>query len=499
MIKFKPIYIKYFVYLIFIYIIFLITIRLINIYTFLIFLITIFYFYNKNKILFKKIIYKFLYKDKKNSLRFRNKYRAAKVSLDSITEINNKIEDKVKAEILNYEKNKLESKLHLGDYNVILFGAGSSGKTSIARSLLKSIIGKTSPTIGTTKELTSYKIRIPILKRNINIVDTPGLFEPSKSGEEREKHTIKQASSSDLILFVLDQDINKFEHYLIQELIKIGKKLVIVLNKCDLRSKDENTIIQNNIKKITSSSKNNIPVIKTIAYHQLSSNKKSESINRIPNVSKLFKEIIEILNENGEELLADNILFRSNKLGIKSKELIIEQRKLTANKLIKKYMWITGGVVLVNPLPGVDFLTATSVNVQMIFELSKVYEVKVSSKEARDLSKSILSVLTKLGILKGGLAVISSALANSFTTIFISKSIQSITAGWLVKIVGSSLILYFQNGQNWGDAGIQEVVERIYEINKREEVLNNFVNEAVSKIKIKKYFQSQQKLPPFIN
>ena len=52
---------------------------------------------------------------------------------------NKKINDKVKVELLNYQKNKLESQLKTGDYKVTLFGAGSSGKTSIARSLLKNI------------------------------------------------------------------------------------------------------------------------------------------------------------------------------------------------------------------------------------------------------------------------------------------------------------------------------------------------------------------------
>ena len=144
--------------------------------------------------------------------------------MEGIEKTNSKISDKVKAELLNYEKNKLESRLKTGDYNVTLFGAGSSGKTSIVRSLLKNIVGKTSAKIGTTKQIYSYKIRIPILKRNINIIDTPGLFEPSKLGEVREKSTIIKASNSDLVLFVLDQDINKYENYLIKELLKIGKK-----------------------------------------------------------------------------------------------------------------------------------------------------------------------------------------------------------------------------------------------------------------------------------
>ncbi|WP_288262916.1 GTP-binding protein, partial [uncultured Prochlorococcus sp.] len=446
---------------------------------------------------FKKVVYKIFYKNNKNSFSFKNTYGAAKTSLEEIDKINRKISDTVKVELLNYEKNKLESHLKTGDYKVTLFGAGSSGKTSIARSLLKNIIGKISPKIGTTKEINSYKIRIPILKRNINIIDTPGLFEPSKIGESREKSTIIQASNSDLVLFVIDQDINKYENYLIKELIKIGKKLIIVLNKCDLRSRNENNRIKENIISITSARKNNISVVQTIAIPQQSSYRKLDDINIGPEVGSLFREIIETLDSNGEDLLAENILFRSNKLGIKSKNFIKEQRDLMSNKVINKYMWITGGVILVNPLPAIDFLTTSTVNIQMIMELSKIYEIKLSKKNAKDLSKSLLSALAKLGILKGGLAIISTTLATSLTKIVISKSIQSITAVWLIRIVGLSLIEYFNKGQNWGDGGIHEVVDKIYKISKREEILNNFIKEAISKIGIRKLQKVKKRLPPF--
>jgi len=83
--------------------------------------------------------------------------------------------------------------------------------------------------------------------------------------------------------------------------------------------------------------------------------------------------------------------------------------------------------------------------------------------------------------------------------IILSKSIQSVTAGWLIRIVGLSLIEYFKNGQDWGDGGIQEVVDKIYKISKREDILNNFVKEAISKIEMKKYIQSNKSLPPLTN
>ena len=490
-------YIKYLLYFLILYITFLIIVRIVNISSILFLIVIMYIFYNIDKKLFKKIIYKIFYKDKKIAYSFNNTYGAAKQSLEGIENINKKIIDNVKLELLNHEKNKLESQLKTGDYKVTLFGAGSSGKTSIARSLLKNIIGKTSAKIGTTKEINSYKIRIPILRRNINIIDTPGLFEPSEIGKEREKSTIIQASNSDLVLFVLDQDINKYENYLINQLIKIGKKIIIVLNKCDLRSREDNNLIKENIISITSANKNKISVVQTIAAPLTSPYTNKDTLNMVPDVGSLFKEIIEILDSNGEELLADNILFRSNKLGIKSKNFIQEQRYLMSNKVINKYMWITGGVILVNPLPAVDFLTTTSVNIQMIMELSKIYEIKLSKKDAKDLSKSLLSTLAKLGILKGGLSIISPVLATSLTKIIISKSIQSITAGWLIRIVGLSLIEYFNNGQDWGDGGIQEVVDKIYKISKREEILNKFVKEAISKIEIKKYFKSNKSLPPF--
>ena len=495
--SFKIKYLKYLLYFLILYIGFSVFLRILNIYSILLFFIIMYIFYKLDEKVFKKLVYKIIYRNKKRTLSFTNTYRAAKTSLKEIEKINRKISDNVNVELLNYEKNKLESQLKIGDYNVTLFGSGSSGKTSIARSLLQNIIGKTSAKIGTTKEINSYKIRIPILRRNINIVDTPGLFEPSKIGEEREKLTILKASNSDLVLFVLDQDINKYEYYLIKELLKIGKKIIIVLNKCDLRSSADNNLIVENILTITSAIKNNISVVKTVAVSNSTQYKKLDTLSVGPDVGNLFREIIEILDSNGEELLADNILFRSNKLGIKSKNFVKEQRYLMSKKVINKYIWITGGVILVNPLPGVDFLTTTSVNVKMIMELAKIYEIKLTKKDAKDLSRSLVTTLAKLGILKGGLAIISPILATSLTKIIISKSIQSITAGWLIKIVGLSLIEYFKNDQDWGDGGILEVVDNIYNISKREDILNKFIKEAISKIEIKKHFKSNKSLPPF--
>jgi len=105
---FKIKYTKYFLFILLLYIIFSILVRIINIYTFLFLIIIIYIFYNVDKKLFKKIVYKVIYKNKKNTLSFKNTYGAAKISLEGVDKINKKINDKVKVELLNYQKYIME-------------------------------------------------------------------------------------------------------------------------------------------------------------------------------------------------------------------------------------------------------------------------------------------------------------------------------------------------------------------------------------------------------
>ena len=97
-------YIKYISLILFLYFLISILIKIVNIYTILFLILVLYIFYNYDKKLFKKIVYKVIYKNKKNTLSFKNTYGAAKISLEGIEKINKKINDKVKVELLNYQK-----------------------------------------------------------------------------------------------------------------------------------------------------------------------------------------------------------------------------------------------------------------------------------------------------------------------------------------------------------------------------------------------------------
>jgi hypothetical protein len=64
----------------------------------------------------------------------------------------------------------------------------------------------------------------------------------------------------------------------------------------------------------------------------------------------------------------------------------------------------------------------------------------------------------------------------------VGKAIQGVTAAYLTRIAGKSFIEYFRNDQDWGDGGITEVVQRQFQLNRRDEFIKAFVQEAIARV-----------------
>ncbi|MFZ9947154.1 MAG: YcjF family protein, partial [Vulcanococcus sp.] len=102
-----------------------------------------------------------------------------------------------------------------------------------------------------------------------------------------------------------------------------------------------------------------------------------------------------------------------------------------------------------------------------------------------------------LGVIKGGMGLISAALSVNLPALLLSRAVQAVGAGWLTRVAGRSFITYFQQDQDWGDGGMQEVVQRQYDLNRRDSALNAFLSAALNRVV--EPLQRQQKreqLPP---
>ena len=91
-----------------------------------------------------------------------------------------------------------------------------------------------------------------------------------------------------------------------------------------------------------------------------------------PELDALIRRLATVLHQDGEELLADNILLQSRRLSEAGCRLLAEQRRSDAGRIVDRYMWIGAGVLVVIPLPGLDLLGTAAVNAQRVVEISRV-------------------------------------------------------------------------------------------------------------------------------
>jgi uncharacterized protein (DUF697 family) len=203
-----------------------------------------------------------------------------------------------------------------------------------------------------------------------------------------------------------------------------------------------------------------------------------------------------VLRADGEELIADNLLLQSRQLGEASQQLLDRQRGRDAEMIVERYMWIGAGVLLVNPLPGVDLLGTAAVNAQMVIEIGRLYGVSLSREAAQDLALSVGRTLAGLGLIKGGIGLISGALSLNLPALLLSRAVQALTAAWLTRVAGRSFITYFRQDQDWGDGGVREVLQKQYELNKREGALHRFLEVALSRVVEPWQRRQERRLPP---
>ncbi len=426
----------------------------------------------------------------------KSKKIAAKRSLQSIDRILERLKDNIATEGIKQERERIGNELARGDLVVVIFGTGSSGKTSLIRALLNEIVGVVGAQMGSTKQSKVYRLRLKNLDRGLQLIDTPGILEAGKDGFIREKQARLRASQADLMIVVIDSDLRSGEYEIIKSLTSLGKRLLLVLNKCDLRGEEEERRLLYLLRSSCKDLLDKEDVIPCSASPQSVPVPGSKPWQPNPEVSKLLYRLAKVLNEDGEELLADNILLQCRNLGDKGKQLLNSQRKNIAKNCVERYSWISSGVVAATPLPGIDLLGTAAINAQMVIEIARIYGVELTKSRAQELALSVGKTLTGLGIIKGGVSLISTGLSINIPTLLLGRAIQGIAAAWLTRIAGASFITYFQQDQDWGDGGIQEVVQHHYDLNKREHSIKNFLELAIRKVVEPLQENQQKQLPP---
>jgi uncharacterized protein len=410
------------------------------------------------------------------------KSEAASSTLQAVRQQVSIIQDEVQKQALLSRSREIEANLARREIQVVVFGTGSAGKTSLVNGVMGRMVGRVDAPMGTTQVGETYCLRLKGLERKILITDTPGILEAGVAGTEREQLARELATEADLLLFVVDNDLRRSEYEPLRTLAEIGKRSLLVLNKIDMYTEENKEAILARLRQRVRGFIAPTDVVAIAANPEAAQLENGEIYQPEADILPLLRRMAAILRAEGEDLVADNILLQSMRLGEEARKLIDAQRRRQADKIVDRFQWIGAGVVSVMPLPMVDLLATAAVNAQMVVEIGKIYGCELNLERGRELALSLAKTLASLGIVKGAVQLLSTALQLNVATFIVGRAIQGVTAAYLTRIAGKSFIEYFRHDQDWGDGGMTEVVQRQFQINRRDEFVKAFIQQAIARV-----------------
>ncbi|MBD2104143.1 YcjF family protein [Leptolyngbya sp. FACHB-261] len=410
------------------------------------------------------------------------KAEAAEETLRAVRQQVAQIQDEVSRRALLERSEDIEESFNRKEIQVLVFGTGSAGKTSLVNALIGRMAGQVGAAMGTTKTGQTYRFKLKGLERRILIIDSPGILEAGAEGTEREQEARHLATEADLLLFVVDNDLKKSEYTPLRALAEIGKRSLLVLNKIDRYTDSDRELILERLRERVARFISPEDVVAICANPNAFRTETGEILQPDPEILPLLRRMAAVLRAEGEDLVADNILLQSQRLGEEARRLIDEQRLRQAEKVVERFQWIGAVVICATPLPGIDLLATAAVNAQMVVEIARVYGCELNLERGRELAFSLAKTLASLGVVKGAIQLVTDALQLSVAGFLVGTAIQSVSAAYLTRIAGKSFIEYFRHDQDWGDGGITEVVQRQFQLNRRDQFVKSFVQEAINRV-----------------
>jgi small GTP-binding protein len=370
---------------------------------------------------------------------------------------------------------------------VVVLGSGPVGKTALINALLGRAVGETGATSGTTRGGATHTHTVQGVEGTLYLTDTPGLGEAGPAGFDREAAALELASRADLLVFVVAYDLTRAEHRAVLELARLGKRLIVALNKKDrLTPEDRDAILAKLGERlegfvppedIVAIAADPAPVSVRVRTEEgaVSTVLEAES----PDLEALERRVAAVLEREGEALRAGNVLLRARLREQAERARLARRRRDRAQAVVERHQWIAAATAFANPVLALGPMAAGAVQLRMLSEMAAVYDVPLSSENVEVLGRQMAQTLFKLGIAEAAASLLAGVLKFNPLGFATGGVVQAVTMAYLTRLTGDSFLEYLEHGQTWGEGGMQEALARHLEATRKTAWFLEFARKAL--------------------
>ena len=330
-------------------------------------------------------------------------------------------------------------------------------------------------------------------QQKVKFWETKPLFR--ELAQDSDAAILTEVQQSDLVLFVTNGDLTDSEFQSLQQLQAANLPAIVVLNKQDQYLADQRAGIVLSLKQrlgenviATAAS----PVSIKVRKHEANGTVQEWMEQPTPDTQQLTQQLIQVLANQGQHLVWTPTLRKANLLKAEAKNCLNQIRSDRAAPIIEQYQWITAAAAFANPVPALDILATAAINAQMVIDLGHIYQQKFSLEQAQTIAGTMGSLIVKLGLVELSTKAVSTVLKSNAVTFVAGGAVQGVSAAYLTRLAGLSLVEYFaqqevslESGNAFNFDNLRQTLSGVFQRNQQMAFLPGFVKQGV------KHFSTQ--------
>ncbi|AVH63148.1 YcjF family protein [Nostoc sp. 'Peltigera membranacea cyanobiont' N6] len=337
---------------------------------------------------------------------------------------------------------------------------------------------------------------IEVLKQNletqnwVSLEETAPLFR--ETPDNSDAAVLAEVAKSDFVLFLTNGDLTDSEFQTLQQLKAANQPTILVFNKQDQYLADESASILLSLKQrmqgnvvATAAS----PIAIKVRKHEADGTVQEWMEQPAADIQQLTQQLGEVLAQQGQRLVWVTTMRKAGLLKTEAKNWLNGTRRDRATPIIEQYQWIAAAAAFANPVPALDILATAAINAQMVMDLGNIYQQKFSLEQAQTVAGTMGSLMLKLGLVELSTKAISTVLKSNAVTFVAGGVVQGVSAAYLTRVAGLSLIEYFQQQEIAIDSGtglnlenLRQTLQKVFQQNQQIGFLQAFVKQGVKRL-----------------
>lgn len=301
----------------------------------------------------------------------------------------------------------------------------------------------------------------------------------------------------DLVLFVTAGDLTDSEFQLLQQLRQQNHRVLLVFNKQDQYLPGDRPVI---LQQLRDRLRDCLPAADIIAIsaqpapvkvrqHQMDGSVAERIEQPAPELAPLQQRLHDILAQQSPVLVLATVLRQAQGLNRAVQLELNQLRRARAMPIIEQYQWIAAAAAFANPVPSLDLLATATINAQLVVDLGAIYQQTFSLEQAKTVMGNLASQMVKLGLVEVASQAIAPLLKSHALTYVAGGTMQGLSAAYLTRLAGLSLVEYFEEQSQTLTAAsplqldrLVQKLKAVFQENQRSAFLQTLVKQGLSRL-----------------